>query len=188
MAKTHGTERLAALPMLYRSACTLAAIVLMTASARNTAPVFAWSAPTANLTLQAQPGISSASSITPALLPSETPSLAQTLMEQPSHKLKTFVRFERGLASWYGSVLQGHHTASGRIFDMNELTAAHRTLPFGSKVRVTDLRNNRTVVVTITDRGVLAEDRVIDLSYGAAEQLHMVRMGVDPVRLDLLKN
>jgi rare lipoprotein A len=90
------------------------------------------------------------------------------------------------MASWYGSVLQGHRTASGRRFDMNELTAAHRTLPFGSKVKVTDLRNRRSVVVTITDRGVLFPERVIDLSYGAAKELQMVKAGVDPVRLELL--
>ena len=69
---------------------------------------------------------------------------------------------------------------------MNELTAAHRTLPFGSKVKVTDLRNKRSVIVTITDRGELFPERVIDLSLAAAKQLQMVKMGVDPVRLELL--
>jgi len=96
------------------------------------------------------------------------------------------IRIKSGFASWYGSVLQGHLTASGRRFNMNELTAAHRTLPFGSKVKVTDLRNRRSVIVTITDRGVLFPNRVIDLSLGAARELHMVGMGVDPVRLELL--
>ena len=72
------------------------------------------------------------------------------------------------------------------MLDKNELTAAHRTLPFGSKVKVTDLRNHLSVIVTITDRGVLYPDRVIDLSLGAARQLRMVKMGVDPVRLELL--
>jgi rare lipoprotein A len=90
------------------------------------------------------------------------------------------------MASWYGSVLQGHLTASGRRFNMYELTAAHRTLPFGSRVKVTDLRNHRSVVVTITDRGVLYPDRVIDLSWGAAKELNMVKMGVDPVKLELI--
>ncbi len=101
-------------------------------------------------------------------------------------KATIFTRIKSGMASWYGEVLQGHRTASGRIFDKNELTAAHRTLPFGSKVKVTDLRNHLSVIVTITDRGVLYPDRVIDLSLGAARQLKMVRMGVDPVRLELL--
>jgi rare lipoprotein A len=91
-----------------------------------------------------------------------------------------------GNASWYGSVLQGHRTASGAIFDENQLTAAHRTLPFGTMVRVTDLRNHRTVVVKITDRGVLYSDRAIDLSHAAAAQLNMLRDGVHPVRLEVI--
>jgi rare lipoprotein A len=102
-------------------------------------------------------------------------------------KVTTLTRIKSGLASWYGAVLQGHRTASGRRFNMYELTAAHRDLPFGSKVKVTDLRNHRSVVVTITDRGVLDPDRVIDLSYEAARQLEMVKAGVDPVTLEILK-
>ncbi len=104
----------------------------------------------------------------------------------PPPKITVLSRIKSGLASWYGEVLQGHRTASGRRFDKNELTAAHRTLPFGSKVKVTDLRNKRSVVVTITDRGGWFPDRVIDLSLAAARQLQMVKMGVDPVRLELL--
>jgi rare lipoprotein A len=91
-----------------------------------------------------------------------------------------------GNASWYGSVLQGHKTASGEIFDDAHLTAAHRTLPFGTMVRVTDLRNQRSVIVKITDRGTLFADRAIDLSYAAAQQLNMLRDGVHPVRLTVI--
>jgi rare lipoprotein A len=91
-----------------------------------------------------------------------------------------------GMASWYGNVLENHKTASGRRFHSLELTAAHRTLPFGSKVLVTDLRTHRTVVVTITDRGELFPDRVIDLSLGAAKVLDIVRLGTTPVRLQVL--
>ena len=91
-----------------------------------------------------------------------------------------------GNASWYGSVLQGHKTASGEIFDDSQLTAAHRTLPFGTMVRVTDLRNQRSVIVKITDRGELYADRAIDLSYAAAQQLNMLRDGVHPVRLTVI--
>ena len=101
-------------------------------------------------------------------------------------RVATLTRIKSGLASWYGKVLQGHRTASGRRFNMYDLTAAHRSLPFGSRVRVTNLRNRRSVVVTITDRGVLKEDRIIDLSYGAARELNMVSMGVDPVSLELV--
>jgi rare lipoprotein A len=113
-----------------------------------------------------------------------TPAEIVTTVHPP--KITVLTRIKSGMASWYGSVLQGHLTASGRRFNMYELTAAHRTLPFGSKVKVTDLRNHRSVVVTITDRGVLYPDRVIDLSWGAAAELHMVKMGVDPVRLELI--
>lgn len=95
-------------------------------------------------------------------------------------------RAVKGFASWYGKVLQNRLTASGRRFDMMELTAAHRTLPFGSRVRVTDLRNHRSVIVTITDRGMLPVGRVIDLSYAAADALGMIKAGTDPVALELL--
>jgi rare lipoprotein A len=101
-------------------------------------------------------------------------------------KATVLTRIKSGLASWYGDMWQGRRTASGRIFDMNEMTAAHKTLPFGSKVKVTDLRNQRTVIVTITDRGAFFPGRVIDLSLAAARQLRMVNTGVDPVRLELL--
>jgi rare lipoprotein A len=113
-----------------------------------------------------------------------TPAEIVTTVQPP--RLPILKRIKSGFASWYGEVLQGHRTASGRFFDKNELTAAHRTLPFGSQVKVTDLRNKRSVIVTITDRGVLFPDRVIDLSLAAARELKMVRMGVDPVRLELL--
>jgi rare lipoprotein A len=101
-------------------------------------------------------------------------------------KATVLTRIKSGLASWYGDMWQGRKTASGRIFDMNEMTAAHKTLPFGSKVKVTDLRNQRSVIVTITDRGAFFPGWVIDLSLAAARQLRMVNTGVDPVRLELL--
>lgn len=101
-------------------------------------------------------------------------------------RVSALATLTRGMASWYGKVLDGHRTASGRRFDMLELTAAHRSLPFGSKVKVTDLRNQKSVIVTITDRGILNADRVIDLSYGAADKLGMLKSGVDPVKLEVL--
>jgi rare lipoprotein A len=127
----------------------------------------------------------SARATDPTLVTSDvTP--AEIVTTVPAPRPTVLTRIKSGMASWYGSVLQGHRTASGRIFNMYELTAAHRTLPFGSLVKVTDLRNKRSVVVTITDRGVLFPERVIDLSYGAAKELQMVKMGVDPVRLELV--
>jgi rare lipoprotein A len=92
-----------------------------------------------------------------------------------------------GIASWYGSIRQGHHTASGERFDKDELTAAHRTLPFGTMVRVVDLNSGKSVVVRINDRGVLFPDRVIDLSSAAADDLGILRSGVAKVRLEILK-
>lgn len=159
-----GIERTATLPWRPLSACTIAAMVLMAAFAKDALPVFGW-APAHAVQATSGPVVTSVV-ITP--------------------KLKVVGRIKSGLASWYGEMWQGKTTASGQPFDMNGLTAAHRTLPFGSRVKVTDLRNKRSVVVTITDRGPVPDDRVIDLSLGAAKQLRMVGKGVDPVRLELL--
>jgi rare lipoprotein A len=92
----------------------------------------------------------------------------------------------RGIATWYGTVFNGRKTASGETFDMYAMTACHNTLPFGSLVKVVNLRNKRSVVVRITDRGYLSEGRIIDLSYGAAEKLAMTDAGVAPVALEVI--
>jgi Lytic transglycolase len=99
--------------------------------------------------------------------------------QEPTHTL-------RGVASWYGYPHHGRMTASGRRFDMYELTAAHRTLPLGARVRVTNLLNGRSVVVTITDRGPFVKKRVIDLSYAAARQIDLLGPGTAPVQLEVL--
>ncbi|HEY1159136.1 MAG TPA: septal ring lytic transglycosylase RlpA family protein [Terracidiphilus sp.] len=92
-----------------------------------------------------------------------------------------------GLASWYGGVFNGRRTASGETFDMNAMTACHSTLPFGSVVRVVNLRNKRSVVVRITDRGdLIGEGRIIDLSYAAAEKLAMTTSGLAHVDLEVI--
>ncbi|WP_439859645.1 septal ring lytic transglycosylase RlpA family protein [Pseudomonas sp. MBLB4136] len=91
-----------------------------------------------------------------------------------------------GKASYYGARHHGKKTASGERFDQHALTAAHRSLPFGSRVRVTNLRNDKTVVVRINDRGPYARGRIIDLSKKAAERLDMLRAGVVPVRVQQL--
>ena len=90
-----------------------------------------------------------------------------------------------GLASWYGPHFHGNETADGERFDMNALTAAHRTLPFNSYVRVTDLANGRSVVVRINDRGPYAANRIIDLSARAARELG-IDDGIARVRLELV--
>ena len=92
----------------------------------------------------------------------------------------------RGIASWYGAAFDGHTTANGETFDMKALTACTNVLPFESVVRVVNLRNRRSVVVRINDRGLLFPGRVIDLSYAAAQRLDMMRSGIAPVRLDVL--
>jgi rare lipoprotein A len=93
---------------------------------------------------------------------------------------------ETGMASYYGHEFHGRETASGRTYRKNEMTAAHRTLPFGTKVRVTNLETGRTVVVTVTDRGPYRRERVIDLSKRAARKLGILRAGVARVRLDVV--
>jgi rare lipoprotein A len=106
----------------------------------------------------------------PATLPTPTPSTI----------------IATGLASWYGPKHQGKRTASGEVFDQNKFTAAHRTLPWGSLVKVTNLDNGKSVHVRINDRGPFTKGRVIDLSRAAARALGMVESGVSPVRMELL--
>lgn len=93
-----------------------------------------------------------------------------------------------GKASYYGTRHHGNKTANGERFDQNALTAAHRNLPFGTRVQVTNLKNGKTVVVRINDRGPYAKGRIIDLSRKAAEQIDMIRAGVVPVRVQRLRD
>ena len=90
---------------------------------------------------------------------------------------------ERGTASWYGAKFHGRTTASGERYDMHAMTAAHRTLPFGVVVEVTNLDNDRRVRVRINDRGPFKKGRIIDLSYAAARELDMVHKGLAPVKV-----
>lgn len=92
-----------------------------------------------------------------------------------------------GVASYYADDFNGRKTASGEPYDMNDLTAAHRTLPFGTKVKVTNLDTGRSVVVRINDRGPFKDDRVIDLSLGAAKQLGLIALGTGRVILQILE-
>ena len=91
-----------------------------------------------------------------------------------------------GVASWYGGKFHGRRTASGQRYDMNAMTAAHRTLPFGTKVRVTNLRNDRAVVLTINDRGPFVRGRIIDVSRRAAERLGFRGRGTTRVRVQAI--
>jgi rare lipoprotein A len=94
--------------------------------------------------------------------------------------------FQTGQASWYGKKYHNRTTASGETFDMGKLTAAHRTLPFNTVVRVENLKNGRKVNVRINDRGPFVSGRIIDLSRKAAEKLDMIADGVVPVRIQIL--
>ena len=92
-----------------------------------------------------------------------------------------------GVASWYGRRFHGKRTSSGERYNMNDLTAAHRTLPFDTLVRVINLKNNRSVTVRINDRGPFSESsRIIDLSYAGAKRLGIVRAGMAEVRLEVI--
>lgn len=91
-----------------------------------------------------------------------------------------------GNASYYGSRFHGRRTANGERFNMNAMTAAHKSLPFGTKVRVTNRRNGKSVVVRINDRGPYAHGRVIDLSKAAASRIGMIHSGTAPVQIDIL--
>lgn len=93
---------------------------------------------------------------------------------------------ERGTASWYGAAHHGRRTASGEPFDMNGLTAAHRTLPFGTRIRVTHEGNGRSVELTVTDRGPFIAGRFLDVSRRAARELGFARDGVATVRLAVI--
>jgi rare lipoprotein A len=93
---------------------------------------------------------------------------------------------EEGNASWYGIPFHGRHASNGEVYDMHKLTAAHRTLPFDTKVRVTNLNNGKSTIVRITDRGPFVEGRIIDLSMAAAREIDSIGPGVVPVRIEVL--
>ena len=94
---------------------------------------------------------------------------------------------QKGIASWYGEDFHGKLTSNQEIYNMYAMTAAHKTLPFGTYVRVTNLTNGKSVVVRINDRGPFVKGRIIDLSYAAAEKLGMSETGVAPVEIKVLK-
>ena len=140
--------------------------------------------PTAPLSREVSPVPTTSLMTAPPALPLRGPGfLTMKRVEASLAKLK---RVPSGLATWYGLVLDSHRTASGERFDCRELTAASNTLPFGTKVKVTNLKNGRSVVVRINDRGILDPGHVIDVSSAAAERIGLLRMGIAPVHLDVL--
>lgn len=107
-----------------------------------------------------------------------------TVMGKTYYPLKSARGYDEvGMASWYGKDFHGRKTANGQVYNMYGVSAAHKTLPLGTRVRVTNLSNNRSVVLTVNDRGPFVHGRVIDLSYGAAKKLGTVEAGVAKVRI-----
>jgi rare lipoprotein A len=104
----------------------------------------------------------------------------------PFPAIVPLARAEVGLASWYGQESQGV-TASGEVYDKTKLTAAHRTLPLGSTIKVTNLKNNRSIVLRVNDRGPNVIGRLIDVSKAAAERLGFIRSGKVPVKVTLVR-
>ncbi len=95
---------------------------------------------------------------------------------------------QKGIASWYGPKFHGKLTANGEIFNQYKLTAAHKTLPIPSAVKVTNLKNNKSLIVRVNDRGPFVNDRIIDLSYQSAKELDLLQAGTGFVRVQLLKS
>jgi rare lipoprotein A len=91
-----------------------------------------------------------------------------------------------GIASWYGEERQGYNTASGEVFDLNGLTAAHRELPLGTTIRVTNLNNHKTILLRVNDRGPGIGARLIDVTWGVAKRLGFLNAGLAPVRVEVV--
>jgi rare lipoprotein A len=133
--------------------------------------------------------------LTVGLGAAQGPNNSEASSPSTSPKYKPVVRkqanknspYQVGVASWYGEYFVGKPTASGEEYDMYDMTAAHPTLPLGTYVRVTNLRNGRAVVVKVNDRGPVVPGRIIDLSYGAACVLKFQQKGLQRVRLDVVK-
>jgi rare lipoprotein A len=118
--------------------------------------------------------------------PASTPAVQTASAAPKPVAVKKTKPYEVGPASWYGKFFHGKQTASGEPYNMYEMTAAHPDLPLGTRVKVTDLHNGRSVVVRVNDRGPLVPGRIIDLSYGAAQALGFTSKGVQRVRLDIM--
>ena len=124
----------------------------------------------------------------PLLLTASAAAQEVQIVEESIAEIVPETEIDGGVASYYGNELAGNRTASGERFDPGQLTAAHRTLPFGSMVRVTNMATGDSVVVRINDRGPFAHGRVIDVSHAAAREIGMHRSGTARVKLALLAN
>ena len=133
----------------------------------------------------ASPGATESSDAKPAPTPA-TPAPSAPKRSKPSPSAAPAGYLEEGNASWYGVPFNGRRASNGEIYDMYKLTAAHRTLPFETMVRVTNLNNGKSTTVRITDRGPFVDNRIIDLSLAAAREIESIGPGVVPVRVEVL--
>ena len=138
-------------------------------------------------------GCSGKSAPRPSSAPSPRPGATEptarpyTVLGQTYHPITTAEGFvEEGIASWYGPQFHAKRTASGEVYNMYELTAAHRILPMQTKIKVTNLENGKSVVLRVNDRGPFARERIVDLSYAAARELDVIRPGTARVRVEAL--
>ena len=120
--------------------------------------------------------------------PSPYPPPAHPKRAKPAQEPAPIGYTEEGNASWYGNPFHGRRSSNGEVYDMYKMTAAHRTLPFETMVRVTNLNNGKTTTVRITDRGPFVDNRIIDLSQAAAREIESIGPGVVPVRIEVLGN
>jgi rare lipoprotein A len=128
----------------------------------------------------AAPGHTTSATLSaPAFLPTPT--------QKPKELEPATEPYQVGKASWYGSLFQGKATASGEGYDMHNFTAAHRELPLGTFVKVTNLKNLKSVIVRVNDRGPVTPGRIIDLSYSAARCIEMSQRGLQKVRIDVVE-
>ncbi|MFM7228741.1 MAG: septal ring lytic transglycosylase RlpA family protein [Cyanobacteriota bacterium] len=142
------------------------------------------------LTAMVQPTSVEPAAVAPSLQPADPQVPPLPLRRAPEPVVRPPLRLAsigQGEASWYGPGLYGNRTANGEVLRPGTFTAAHRTLPFGTRVRVTNLANGRSTVVRINDRGPFHGGRVIDLAHGAASELGVVASGTAPVRLEQLR-
>ena len=117
----------------------------------------------------------------PAIPGAQKPYQVNGVWYQPMANAHEFE--EKGLASWYGEPFHGRKTSSGEVYNMYGLSAAHKTLPLGISVQVTNLLNGKSIAITVNDRGPFVEGRILDLSYGAAKELDCIGQGVVPVKI-----
>ena len=126
-----------------------------------------------------------------SLLADESRNTLMKIHDEDSVMKETLIPDEdtiiQGKASYYGSEFNGRKTANGEVYDETALTAAHRTLPFGTVLRITNLQNGLSVIVRINDRGPFHPDRVIDLSKSAAEEIDLIRYGVADIEAEILE-